>query len=348
MSRRDHASPRGPRGGIGDLMVGALAIALASAFYSKTQRLGLIRKKVLNRNDGRGAENRSEIPIPGWKEIVWRVYHGFQRERVMLVAAGVTYYALLAVFPATGMAVSLYGLLADPMTIGEHLKTLSGVLPAGALEVIGDEAKRIASQGRGTLGFAFVVTVLVSLWSANSGTKSLFDALNIIYGEEEKRGFIRLTLQSLAFTIVGITFVFIGFAFVVVAPVLRHALGIDNASAGWYISLIRWPLLLVAVLFALACLYRYGPSRAQPKWRWVTWGSAVAAGMWLGGSLLFSWYVANFGTYNKTYGSLGALIAAMIWMWLSFIVILLGAEINAEIERQTAKDSQHRSLARST
>jgi membrane protein len=288
---------------------------------------------------GGGAERPGDIPTRGWKDIAWRVFHGFQRDRVLLVAAGITYYAILALFPAVGTVVSLYGLFADPTSITQSVESLSGVLPAGALQVIGDDAKRIASQGSGTLGFAFVVTLLFSIWSANSGTKSLFDALNIIYKQEEKRGFVRLTLSSLAFTIVGIVFVLIGFAGVVGAPVVLGAFGIPTASVGWFISLIRWPVLLFVVLFALACLYRYGPSRTEPKWRWVTWGSAAATAIWLGGSILFSWYVANFGTYNRMYGSLGALIGAMVWMWLSWIVILMGAEINAEIEHRAARDS---------
>src|SRR5262249_1050377 len=262
------------------------------------------------------------IPAPGWKDIAWRVYHGLQRDRVLLVAAGVTYYGLLSMFPAIAAVVSLYGLFADPTTINEHLNTLSGLLPGGALEVIGDQAKRIASQGGSTLGFTFIFTLLLSLWGANAGTKSLFDALNIIYKEDEKRGFIQLTLACLAFTIVGIALVILGIAAIVAAPVLLKVFGIPTASTGWFLSLIRWPALLLAVLFALACLYRYAPSRTEPQWRWVSWGSAFAAVVWLVGSILFSWYVANFGTYNKTYGSLGAVIGSMVWMWLSFVVVL--------------------------
>jgi membrane protein len=284
-------------------------------------------------------DRQGQIPTPGWKDFAWRIYEDFQRDRVMLVAAGVTYYALLATFPATAAIVSLYGVFADPTTINEHLKIFAAVLPGGVLELIRDQTHRIASQGRSTLGFAFVVTLLISLWSANAGTKSLFDALNIIFKEEEKRGFIRLTLQSLTFTIGGIALILGGFAAVVVMPVIVNVFGAGAASAGWLISLIRWPALFVAVLFGLACLYRYAPSRTKPEWRWATWGSVSATGIWLGGSILFSWYVANFGAYNRTYGSLGALIGAMVWMWLSFIVILLGAEIDAEMEHTTAKSS---------
>jgi membrane protein len=262
-----------------------------------------------------------------------------QRDRVLLIAAGVTYYGLLAVFPATATVVSLYGLFADPGSINEHISSLAGFLPGGAVEVIGDQAKRIAAKGQGTLGFASAFAFLLSLWGANAGTKSLFDALNIIYKEEEKRGFVRYTLASLAFTVGGILLAILGVAAIVIMPVILHLFGVPTSSSTWFISLIRWPVLFAAVLFALACLYRYGPSRTEPKWRWVTWGSTTAAAVWLVGSILFSWYVANFGTYNKTYGSLGAVVGAMVWMWLSSIIILIGAEINAEIEHQTVEDS---------
>jgi membrane protein len=254
------------------------------------------------------------------------------------VAAGVTFYALLALFPATAALVSLYGLFADPSTINEHLRLVSGFLPEGALEVIGDQVKRIASQ-KGTLGFTFIGTLGLALWGANAGTKAIFDALNIIYKEREKRSFIVLILKSLLFTLGAIALMLVALAAIVVVPVVLKLLGISGESGGALLGLLRWPLLYFLILFAFACLYRYGPSRTRPQWRWVTWGSAIAGAIWIGGSLLLSWYVANFGTYNATYGSLGAVIGFMVWMWLSIIVVLLGAEINAEMEHQTAKDT---------
>jgi membrane protein len=265
-------------------------------------------------------------------DIAWRVYEGVQNDRVLLVAAGVTFYGLLAVFPATAAVVSLYGLFADTSSINEHLRLLSGFLPEGAIHVIGDQVKRIASHGSGTLGFTFLGTLALSLWGANAGTKSIFDALNIIYKERDKRSFIALTLQSLLFTVCGIVLALTALAGVIVAPLALNLLGIPDTSWTGLLSLLRWPLLYLVILFALACLYQYGPSRTEPKWRWVTWGSAIAGAIWLIGSLLLSWYVANFGTYNPTYGSLGAVIGFMIWMWLSTIIVLLGAEINAEME----------------
>ena len=256
----------------------------------------------------------------------------------MAVAAGVTFYALLALFPALAALVSIYGLFADPATIQEHLNTLSGVLPGGALEVVGEQVKRIASKGGGALGFGFVFGLAVSLWSANAGMKAVFDALNIVYDEEEKRSFVRLNLQSLAFTLGAIAFLILAVGGIVAIPIVLNFLGLGSGLE-WLIFLGRWPLLLVIVVLGLAVLYRYGPSRDTAQWAWVTPGSLVAAGLWLVASLLFSWYASNFGSYNETYGSLGAVIGFMTWIWLSAIVVLLGAEINAETEHQTAHDT---------
>ncbi len=267
-----------------------------------------------------------------WLDVTWRVYESIQKDRVMLIAAGVTYYALLALFPATAALVSLYGLFADTSTITDHLALLSGFLPEGALQVIGDQVNRIAAQGQGTLGAAFLVTLALSVWSANAGTKAIFDALNIIYKQEEKRSFIALTLQAFAFTVGGMVLVLLALAAIVAVPVALKLLGITDQSGAALLTLLRWPFLYLVILGGLASLYRYGPNRSAPRWRWVTWGSALASGVWLVGSWVLSWYVANFGSYNATYGSLGTVIGFMIWMWLSTIVVLVGGEINAELE----------------
>jgi membrane protein len=329
----------------GDLMVMAALIGITRAFFGSGGK-GPVKRTVEGSTGaphgggrGRNAEKPAEIPAKGWKDIAWRVFDGIQDDRVLLVAAGVSFYALLALFPATAAVVSLYGLFADASTINEHLRLISGFLPEGALEVIGDQVKRIASQGQGTLGFAFLVTLGLSLWGANAGTKSIFDALNIIYKEPEKRSFVGLTLCSLLFTLGGIVLVLLAMAGIILVPVALKLLGIPQQSGAGLLTLLRWPLLYLVILLALACLYRYGPSRTHPQWRWVTWGSAVAGAAWVVGSLVLSWYVANFGTYNATYGSLGAIIGFMVWMWLSTIIVLVGGEINAETEHQTAKDT---------
>lgn len=256
----------------------------------------------------------------------------------MLIAAGVTYYGLLALFPAVAALVSLFGLFADPATISQQLATLQGVLPEGAIQVIGNQISRIQAQGGGTLGLYFLIGLAVSLWSANAGVKSVFDALNIVYGEPERRSFVAYNLQTLLFTLGAIAFIIVAIGGIVIMPAVFAFVGLES-MAGSIISLLRWPVLLVVVLFGLALLYRYGPSREHPQWRWVTWGSGFAAVAWLVVSALYSWYVSSFGNFNETYGSLGAVIGFLIWMWISATIVLVGAEINAQLEHQTSKDT---------
>jgi membrane protein len=296
------------------------------------------------REQGRGREatTPTDIPAKGWKDILWRTYEEINKDRILAVAAGVTFYALLALFPAIAALVSIYGLFADPETIQDHLNSLSGVLPSGALEIIGEQVKRISSQGGGALGFAFFFGLAISLWSANAGMKAVLDALNVAYGEEEKRSFLQLNLRSLAFTLGIIAFILVAVGAIVIIPVALNLVGLGGA-AEWIISLSRWPVLLASIMLLLAALYRYGPSRESAQWRWISAGSIVAAVVWIVASMLFSWYVASFGSYNETYGSLGAVIGLLTWMWLSTIIVLVGAEMNAEIEHQTVQDTtEHR------
>src|SRR5436305_2667442 len=285
---------------------------------------------------GRSAEKPSDIPARGWKDILWRVYAGISDDRILANAAAVTFYALLAVFPAIAALVSIYGLFADPASIQQQLDSVSGVLPGGAVDLIRDQLNRLAAQPRGTLGVSFVIGLVVALWSANGGIEALFAALNVVYEEKEQRSFIRLNAITLAFTLSMIGFVLVAIACIVVLPVVLNYL---PGFMGLILNIVRWPVMLVLVAVALAFIYRYGPSRDEPKWRWITWGSTFAALAWLGFSAIFSFYAAHFGSFNKTYGSLGAVIGFMTWMWLSVAVILLGAKLNAETEHQTARDS---------
>ena len=289
-------------------------------------------------DDGRGrsAEKPSDIPARGWKDILWRVYAGISDDRILANAAAVTFYALLALFPAIAALVSIYGFFADPASIEQHLDSMSGVLPGGAIDVIRDQLSRLAAEPRGTLGLSFLLGLIISLWSANGGIKALFDALNVVYEEKEKRSFFRLNAVTLGFTVAMIGFLIAALACIVALPV---ALNYLPGFVGFVLNIVRWPVMLVLVALALACIYRYGPSRDEPKWRWITWGSALAALAWLGFSAVFSFYAGNFGTFNKTYGSLGAVIGFMMWMWLSVAVILVGAKLNAETEHQTARDT---------
>ena len=285
---------------------------------------------------GRLATTPSEIPPPGWKDILLRVFANISNHRILALAAGMTYYSLLAIFPALAALVAVYGLFTDPSSIAKHLDQVTGFLPGGAIEVAREQLTRVASKGAQTLGLTLLVGLGISLWSANAAMKSLFDTLNVVYGEEEKRGFVKLNAMSLLFTVGGIAFVLAALGSIVVVPVVLNYVGLPDAS-DLLLRIGRWPAMFVVLTLALAFIYRSAPSREVPRWRWVTWGSAVAAVLWLGVSALFSWYAANFGRFNETYGSLGAVVGFMTWLWISAIVILLGAELDAEMEHQTAR-----------
>ena len=285
---------------------------------------------------GRSADTLPEIPSKGLKDILLRVYRGISEDRILLVAAGVTFYILLSIFPGIATLISIYGLFADPVSIANHLEMIATVAPEGAVQVLHDETTRLATQGEATLGLGFLISFVFSLWTAKSGVTAIFDALNIVYGEEEKRGFIKYYLMSLAFTVGTIGFVLLSIAVVVLMPVVLNYIPLPGGT-GALLKIARWPILFVLAAFAMAMLYRYGPSHTEPRWRWISWGSAFAAVIWLVASVLFSWYVANFGSYNKTYGSLGAIIGFMTWIWISIIVVLVGAKLDAETQHRTAR-----------
>jgi membrane protein len=289
------------------------------------------------RGRGRHATTPSEIPARGWRDILLRVWNNIGEDRVVLVAAGVTFYCILAIFPAIAALVAIYGFFNDPVSISSQAEKLSGVMPGGAVDVIRNQMNQVASQGPSKLGVAFIIGFLISLWSANAGVKSIFDALNLVYDEPEKRGLIRLNLVSLAFTVAAILFILIAIACIAALPAV--ASNQLQGTTALIARIVRWPILFIIIAVGLAFVYRYGPSRAEPQWRWITWGSAFAAIAWIAISIAFSWYAANFGSYNKTYGSLAAVMVFMTWLWLSITVILIGAELDAEMEHQTARDT---------
>lgn len=286
---------------------------------------------------GRDATSPHEIPARGWWDILKRTVAEISDDRVLTEAAGITFYALLALFPALGAMISIYGLFAEPATIQRHLDLVAGFVPGGGIEIIGEQVTRIAAKPGGTLGIGLAIGLATSLWSANQAMKAVVDALNVVYDETETRGFFHRLAVTMAFTLGGILFVLMAVAAVVVLPVVLSIVGVHGTER--LLTLARWPLLLAAIAFFLALIYRYGPSRARAQWRWVSWGSAVASVIWVIGSILFSWYVTNFGNYNETYGSLGAAIGFMTWIWLSATVVLAGAELDAEMEHQTARDT---------
>lgn len=290
---------------------------------------------------GRSAERPREIPASGWRDIALRVWNQIGDLNLSMFAAGVAYYSLFAIFPALAAAVSIYGLVADPTDVERQVGVLSGVLPREAAGLITGQLHRISSTSSNALSVGLLFGVLLALWGAASGVKALITALNVTYGEREKRGFVRLNAIALLLTLGAIIFAVLSLALIVALPALLSSLGIGGlGEAGRFIvSALRWPLLALVILFGLAVLYRYGPSRDQPRWRWVSWGASVAVVLWLVASALFSFYVSNFGNYNKTYGSIGAVVILLLWFYLTAFIVLLGAALNAEMEHQTKKDT---------
>jgi membrane protein len=287
---------------------------------------------------GRLSRNPLQIPWTGWKDILWRTYARTGEDRLLAIAAGVVFFGLLAVFPAITALVSCYGLFANPSTIGANLQTLALMLPEGSFQIVQDQIARVLMKGNTALGATFLFGLALAVWSANAGVKAVIDALNVVYEEREKRSFIRLNLLSLAFTTGGIAALLLMVSAVVALPLALDHVGLAPESQ-FIVSLTRWPLLLVILLIALALLYRFGPSRQSARWEWLSVGTLAAALLWIAGSSLLSWYLSNFANYDATYGSLGAAIGLMMWMWMSAIIVLCGAELNSEIEHQTALDT---------
>ncbi|MEZ5789049.1 MAG: YihY/virulence factor BrkB family protein [Xanthobacteraceae bacterium] len=295
-------------------------------------------KRAAEHGRGREAIKPWQIPWRGWKDILWRTFEEVQNDRLLAIAAGVVFYALLAIFPAITALVSMYGLFTPPATINQHLVFLSDVMPEGGVSIVSEQIDRVAAKGDVKLGFGFIFGLAIAIWSANAGIKAVIDALNVVYEEDEKRGFFKLNLISLGFTVAALVAILIGIAMIVVVPLLLDRVGLGTVAT-IALEYGRWPGLVLALIASLAVLYRFGPSRAQPRWQWLSVGSILATILWIAGSALLSHYLRKYANYDATYGSLGAAIGMMMWMWMSAIVVLLGAEINAEVEHQTAADT---------
>lgn len=289
-------------------------------------------------NDGRGrtAHSPLQIPLKGWKDILIRTYKEFNEDQVQMIAAGVSFFTLLAIFPGLAAFVALYGLFADVVKAQQHLQLLSHFLPATTLKFLGDQMVRLAAAQKGGLSVTFIAGLLTSIWSANGAVKALMTGLNIAYEEHERRSWIRRTLISLAFTLGLLVFGIAAILVLGAGPALEAYVG---QHAAFMLNLVSWPILFVGMGLGLALLYRYAASRDPARFQWISWGSVTALVLWLGVSTLFSLYVGNFAHYDKTYGSLGAVVGFMMWNWLTNVIILAGAELNSEIEAQTAVDT---------
>jgi membrane protein len=287
---------------------------------------------------GRLANRPVDIPWSGWKRVINRTVREVITDRISLCAAGCAFYATLALFPAISMLVSIYGLVFDPQTVGPQLAVLRDLLPPSAYQLIADRVQMLVSKPPGTLTFSLLISIGIALWSSATGTKSILGALNLAYEERETRSFMRFQLTALGMTLGGIVAAVIGLASLVLLPALIGFFGISTYGAA-IARVGSLAALVVFVLLALSLLYRFGPSRRAASWHWVTPGSAVATLLWLIASTLFSYYVGHLASYDATYGPLGAVVGVMMWFYVSALVVLVGAELNAELELQTVRDS---------
>jgi membrane protein len=286
--------------------------------------------KMLGR--GRGTEALWQIPSIGWVAIFCRAWKNTGEQRLSLVAAGVAYYLLLALFPAVAAFVSSYGLVENPADVTRHVRALSSLLPASTVNVIGNELHQIVSASNNSLGFGAVVGILIALWSSLRGMAGMMSALNIAYHQPERRGFLKYNVTALLLTMLVLVGGTVALIFIVALPIVLHRLGAHHPIR-WVGLLIEWPLLVLFFMGAVALIYRYGPDHDERKNKHTAPGVIAATILWITASSLFSFYVYHFNSYDKAYGALGALLVLLIWLWLSAFVVLFGAEVNGETER---------------
>jgi membrane protein len=287
---------------------------------------------------GRAARRPSQLRWKDWKAILLRVWDNLGYHNVYLVAAGIGFFAMLALFPAIGALVGMYGLASDPSVIMEQIRPLRRFLPADAFSLIEEQVKQLLGADRQTLSVASLVAIGLAIWSARMGVGAMVDGVNITYSERNERGFLAYYAVSFLMTLVFVCVVLCAIVAIVVLPAMLRAMHLGT-GAEWGVAMIRWPVVVTTVMLGLGILYRYGPQRREARLPWITWGAVLATALWLLGSLAFSWYVSTFADYNATYGSLGAIVGLMLWFYVGGYAVLLGAEFNAEMEHQTARDT---------
>jgi membrane protein len=287
---------------------------------------------------GRRALVPGEIPPLGWHDIAWRVVRAARRDRITMLAAGVAFYALLALFPTIAAVISIWGLLFDPYEAGQQLYEISRFMPPEAAKLIDQQAQQVVESAESGNFMGALAGLLIAMFIASKGVAVLVIGLNVVYSEKEKRSlFHRGTLLvALTFGLIFMTLISLGF--IAIVPVVVKTLAIDPPMDK-ILQWLRWPGLLVMMSMLIALLYRYAPYRRSAQWRWLSYGTLLATVMWLLGSGGLSLYVRYFSTFSELYGSLGAVVALMIWFWLSAFVVLFGAEVNCEMERQTYNDT---------
>jgi membrane protein len=291
-----------------------------------------------NGSRGRRARRPGKIPAKGWKDVLLRVKDEVADDNLSIVAGGVAFYVLLSLFPALAAAVAIYGLVADPAAVPEAIANLSGVLPPSALGLVEDQLQGIVESAPSALGWGAVVSVLLALWSASKGSKALIAGVNLAYDEDEDRGFLKVQGLSLLFTLGIVIGSVVSVGLIAFMPSLIDRLGLGVVGTA-ITFVLHWLFLFAMIQVALNLVYRFAPNREDARWRWVTLGSFVVGGLWIAASGLFSWYAASFASFNETYGAISGVIVLLLWLQITFFLILLGAELNAELEHQTAIDS---------
>ncbi|UJH90769.1 YihY/virulence factor BrkB family protein [Antarcticibacterium sp. 1MA-6-2] len=272
-----------------------------------------------------------KIKFSGWKKIIVKVKDRIAEDNLTIVAAGVAFYAFLAIFPALVALLSIYGLAVDPQQAEQQITQLSGMMPKEAFSIIKERIDNFLETSGSTLGWGTALGILISLWSANAGTKSLFAGIDIAYNTKNKRGFIKQNALTLVFTLGAIITLFLSMALIVIFPAVVHAFGLPE-KIDLLVSWLRWPLLAGIVIFVISLIYKFAPDRGIPKFKWVMLGASLATILWLIASLGFSFYVSNFGNYGEMYGSISAVVIMLLWLFLTSFIILIGAEVNAQTE----------------
>jgi membrane protein len=286
---------------------------------------------------GQDAEEVHQIPFAGWWQIAGRVWRSIGEDQVTILAAGLAFYSLMALFPLLIAAITLYGLVADPAQVQDLVGTISDSMSGGG-QVVRDQLTQIVSTSSKTLSWGLALSLGAALWSASAGAASLITTINLAYDERETRGYFHRKSLAVVLTVGGMLFVLVAVALIAIAPMVLDRLGLGDTGRKLVVWL-RWPLLLTMGMTALAVIYKIAPNRTPARVRWVSWGSGVAMGLWITASWGFSIYVENFASYNETYGSLGGVVILLMWFYLTGFAVLLGAEINAEIELQTGVDT---------
>lgn len=318
-------------------IAGAAGAALAFGYvYEAVSRRVLRPVRAAAR--GRAAASPLDMTWLGWKDVLLRFVGNISDNRLMSLAGAVAFFTLLSLVPALSLFVTIYRYFTDPLTIAAQLDSLTIVFPDAARDLIREQAIRLATQDASTLSLTFLVSFLVAAWSANAAVKAIFDALNIIYREREKRSFIRLNAVSLMTTISGVVMLALALIVIAILPVITAWFPFAHELER-LVRLARWPVFFIVAATAIACLYWIGPSRHPPRFIWVMPGAVAAALLWAAASWAFSLYVGTLGNYTAAYGSLSTVVVFMTWLWLSATIVLAGGELNAELEHQTARDT---------